>query len=173
MKRWTAGVALIWVSMLTIGTADAADDQAEKKRDPDAMFKKLDANGDGKVTKEEFSKFADALKDKLGADKADKIAQGMQGMFDRLDANKDGSLSADEFKGFGGGGFKGKGKGKPGAGNFNPEELKKKLQDLKANGGNPEEIRQKLQELFKDKNINPEDLKKKFEEFKKKKAGDN
>lgn len=170
MKRWIAGMALVGLCVFAGSDAGAADEQAEKQRDPAAIFQKLDANGDGKVTKEEFAKFADALKDKVGADKADKIAQGFQGMFDRLDANKDGSLSAEEFKGFGGG-FKGK--GRPGAGNFNPEELKKKLQDLKANGGNPEEIRQKLQELLKNKNINPEDFKKKLEELKKKKAGDN
>lgn len=172
MKRLIAGLSFVCLSIFTVGTADAADEQTEKKRDPDAMFKKLDTNGDGKVTKEEFAKFADTLKDKLGADKADKIAQGMQQMFERLDGNKDGSLSAEEFKSFGGG-FQGKGKGKAGAGNFNPEELKKKLQDLKANGGSPEEIRQKVQDLLKNKNINPEDLKKKFEDFKKKKAGDN
>jgi Ca2+-binding EF-hand superfamily protein len=169
MKRWIAGMALVGLCIFAGSDAGAADEQAEKQRDPAAIFKKLDANGDGKVTKEEFAKFGDALKDKIGADKADKVGQGM---FDRLDANKDGALSAEEFKGFGGG-FQGKGKGKPGAGKFNPEELKKKLQDLKANGGNPEEIRQKLQELLKNKNINPEELKKKFEEFKKKKAGDN
>lgn len=172
MKRLIAGMSLVCVCVFAVGTADAADEPAGKQRDPAAMFKKLDANGDGKVTKDEFAKFADAIKDKVGGDKADKIAQGTQQMFDRLDANKDGSLSADEFKSFGGG-FQGKGKGKPGAGKFNPEELKKKLQDLKANGGNPEEFRQKLQELFKNKNINPEELKKKLEEFKKKKAGDN
>jgi len=75
----------------------------------EGMFKRLDADSDGKVSKDEFKKLADAgpggkLKD--NPELLDRI-------FSRLDANGDGSISAEEFKKFGEG--KGKG-GKPGEG---------------------------------------------------------
>lgn len=46
---------------------------------PEEMFKRIDANGDGKITKEE-------------------APERMKEFFDRLDANKDGGLTIEEFK---------------------------------------------------------------------------
>lgn len=103
----------------------AADDETgagEKKPgkfggqlDRGKVFAKMDANGDGKVTKDEFKNFQEVVADKLKqAGKGGKL--GSQGgdfaakMFDRLDANKDGVLTKEEFEkgaGVGGkGGFK-------------------------------------------------------------------
>ena len=84
-----AGLALV-----VAGTSARADDEKKpaKKANPEALFKKLDANGDGKVSKEEFAKFGEnspKAKAKPGA--ADKI-------FSRLDAIGDGSISLEEFK---------------------------------------------------------------------------
>ena len=62
--------------------AIAAD---KPKKDPEAAFKKLDKNSDGKVSKEEF---AAGAKDAAKADKA----------FAKKDKNGDGSLSLEEFK---------------------------------------------------------------------------
>ena len=56
-----------------------------KAADPEAMFKKMDKNSDGKVSKEEFSAKA---KDAAKADKA----------FAKLDKDGDGSLTLEEFK---------------------------------------------------------------------------
>jgi Ca2+-binding EF-hand superfamily protein len=58
----------------------------EKKPDAAAQFKKLDANSDGKLSKEEFV-------GKRKADKADKAGK----TFAKKDKNKDGSLSLEEF----------------------------------------------------------------------------
>jgi Ca2+-binding EF-hand superfamily protein len=84
-----AGLALV-----IAGTAARAGDEQKpaKKGNPESLFKKLDANGDGKVSKEEFAKFAEnnpKAKEKPGA--TDKI-------FSKLDTNGDGSLSFEEFK---------------------------------------------------------------------------
>jgi len=56
------------------------------KADPEAVFKKMDKNSDGKLSKEEFSAKA---KD---AEKAGKV-------FAKKDKNGDGFLSLEEFKG--------------------------------------------------------------------------
>jgi ribosomal protein L29 len=188
MFRFLTGLAVLSFGLVTMSSAGAADEQASPKRDPDALFKKLDANGDGKLTKEEFAKFTEQMKGKLG-DRAEKLGKVFDGLFDRLDANKDNSLSLEEFKKIGGGlagpgGFKGK------FGNKNPEELKKKLEELRKNlgGGNAEEFKKKIQELKQNGNFdeirkqiqdaiqnnggNIEELKKKIEELRKKKAGE-
>jgi hypothetical protein len=83
-------LALAW-SLVSPGTAEAA--KAKKKGDPEAMFKKLDADNDGKLTKEEFAKIGEVGK-KPKAAKPKKIDQ----MFSKLDTNNDGSLSLEEFK---------------------------------------------------------------------------
>ncbi len=57
--------------------------------DPEAFFKKKDANGDGKVSKEEFLKGA-------------KDAAKAEAAFTAKDKDKDGSLTLEEFKTGGG-----------------------------------------------------------------------
>jgi Ca2+-binding EF-hand superfamily protein len=165
MTRFLVGLAALCLGVFVVASAGAADEQAQAQdqRNPEAIFKKLDANNDGKLSKDEFAKFADQIKDKLG-DKGAKFAELIGGSFDRLDANKDGSLSLEEFKnspfgGAGAGGFKGKfGK--------NPEDIKKKLEELKKNfgGGNAEDFKKKFEELKKKFGGNPEEIKKKVED---------
>lgn len=75
--------------------ANAADDAAKgekKKGDPEAMFKKMDADSDGKVSLEEFKNSPMGKKDPAKAEE----------MFKKKDANADGSLTADEMKAHGG-----------------------------------------------------------------------
>lgn len=74
MKKF---LALLAASSLALGAlAQTAVDPAAAQ----AAFKKADANGDGKLSKDE-------------AAKVPKIAS----MFDRLDQNKDGALDLAEF----------------------------------------------------------------------------
>lgn len=88
----------------TIYADDDGDKGKGKKRgafgDPEAAFKKLDANNDGKVSKEEFAKFRDNLPEKVKEKAKEKGGDGKLGekLFDLADTNKDGFLSLDEFK---------------------------------------------------------------------------
>jgi hypothetical protein len=63
----------------------------QPKVDPEAAFRKADANGDGKVTREEWNKFVEAMPKLRDNPRA-------ANLFNFLDANKDGSLSLAEFK---------------------------------------------------------------------------
>lgn len=113
--------ALIWATLaafvLATGSALAEDKPGQKKpgkgkfdgkgkgKPGEGMFKRLDANNDGKVNKDEFQKIADLGPGGKLKDNPELIGR----MFERLDTDADGSISADEFKKFG------DGKGKPGA----------------------------------------------------------
>lgn len=78
------------------------------KFDAESIFKKLDANSDGKLSKDEYMKFIDKIAEKAGdADKAAKMKDGAGKAFDK--AAENGTLSleaykkmqAERFKGFG------------------------------------------------------------------------
>lgn len=73
------------------GAAEGGKKPAEgaKKVDMDAVFKRKDANSDGKLSKEEF------LKGSKDAAKSEK-------QFSTKDKDKDGSLTLEEFKAVGG-----------------------------------------------------------------------
>jgi Ca2+-binding EF-hand superfamily protein len=61
--------------------------QEKKGKSPEEQFKALDANNDGKLSKEEFlSRTADDKKDKRGQ------------AFTRMDKNNDNFLSLEEYK---------------------------------------------------------------------------
>jgi hypothetical protein len=106
-----------------------ADDKTAKKGklagkvDKAKMFEQMDANKDGKLSKDEFKagleKMAEKLKEKAG-DKGGGKAAGMldkiaDKVFEKLDADKDGSISKEEFE----------------KGEFDPSNLK----DLRAKFG--------------------------------------
>jgi Ca2+-binding EF-hand superfamily protein len=61
----------------------------------EALFKKLDTNGDGTLSKEEFSKIAELHK-KSGEGKGN--GKHVEAMFNKLDANGDGKLTLEEFR---------------------------------------------------------------------------
>jgi Ca2+-binding EF-hand superfamily protein len=87
MKVTSILFALLVATSFSYGADEKKADKP--KADPEAMFKKADANGDGKVSKEEFLKGA--------KDAAKKEAQ-----FTAKDKDKDGSLSKEEFTAAGG-----------------------------------------------------------------------
>lgn len=64
--------------------AGPAGKDEKKPRDPDQIFKRLDANGDGKLSFEEF--------------KGQRPEERAKKAFARMDANKDDAISREEFK---------------------------------------------------------------------------
>jgi len=73
--------ALLLCGGITLKAADKAD---KPKADPEAAFKRKDANSDGKLSKEEFLKGA-------------KDATKSEAQFAAKDKDKDGSLTKEEF----------------------------------------------------------------------------
>lgn len=80
-------IALTLCALLLCGgiTLQAAEKGA--KRSPEEVFKKMDANADGKVSKEEYLASPAAKKDAAKAETA----------FAAKDKDKDGSLTKEEF----------------------------------------------------------------------------
>jgi Ca2+-binding EF-hand superfamily protein len=80
------------------------------KIDKAKLFARMDANGDGKLTREEFAQFAA----KVAEHHKDKGKSGKGGhadkLFDKIDANHDGVITLDEFEKFHAGGAKAKNK---------------------------------------------------------------
>jgi hypothetical protein len=73
-----------------------------KAADLEELFKKLDADNDGKLSKDEFKKIGDAAGQKVqiknspfGGAIRDAI---IEKLFEKLDADSDGMLTMDEFK---------------------------------------------------------------------------
>jgi Ca2+-binding EF-hand superfamily protein len=111
MSRKLFAAAL--VCLFCTATARADDAKADKKAakfDKAKLFEKMDADKDGKVTKDEYKKFFDGVVEKLkDAGKGEKIAGKLDGVaeksFEKIDADKDGKITKEEFEkaeGFGG-----------------------------------------------------------------------
>jgi hypothetical protein len=77
-------------------------DKLKGQRDPAALFQRLDVNGDGKISKDEFARFAEELREKAKEKGKGEKADGRiaDTLFQRLDTNHDGFLSLEEFKKF-------------------------------------------------------------------------
>lgn len=90
MKTILTLCAVTLCGAFTLQAADAGKPKkaGEGKRNPEEIFKKLDSNGDGAVTKDEY------LAGPRG--KQDPVAAAEQ--FKTLDKNNDGKLSLEEFK---------------------------------------------------------------------------
>jgi hypothetical protein len=67
-------------------------------KDPVSVFKRIDANPDGKVSKEEFTRLREQLSEK--AKTTSKNEQFTEKLFSHIDENKDGYITLDEFKKF-------------------------------------------------------------------------
>jgi Ca2+-binding EF-hand superfamily protein len=93
------GVAIAFGLLFVPSTAEAAKGQKKKGHDVNAMFEKLDADKDGKLSPSEFAKIKDFMKKKEGqtAKKPGKGDKVINALFAKLDTNKDGYLSKEEF----------------------------------------------------------------------------
>src|SRR5262245_1745249 len=91
MMRWLVALALL--AIVAVAPTDTwGDDLPSPEADPGVIFRRLDANGDGKISRDEFRAFlANAPRFKDQPELA-------RGLFDRLDTNRDGFLSLDEFR---------------------------------------------------------------------------
>lgn len=124
--------------IVSIGSfsAFAADDDPKKEEkkprptfggDPEARFKKMDTDSDGKVTKEEFKKSFG----KLGGLGKSKSGDMTDKLFDRMDTDKDGKITLDEYKKSQASLTRGLGNFGGANGKLDPERLKQLLERFK------------------------------------------
>jgi Ca2+-binding EF-hand superfamily protein len=66
-------------------------------KDVEGTFKKLDTDGDGKLTKKEFAKIADELKDTIGQDQVEPVRAYAEKLYDQLDPEGVG-ISLEQFR---------------------------------------------------------------------------
>ena len=111
-------LALTAALLLAAPVAFAEDEKKPEEKKPDAkaskidktkLFGTMDADGDGTVSKEEFTKGLEKMVEKMkekaedkggkGAKLLDKLGGQIGGkMFDKLDADSDGKLTKEEFE---------------------------------------------------------------------------
>jgi Ca2+-binding EF-hand superfamily protein len=82
--------------LLALAPAASAKPKAAKGDKLEAMFKKLDTNGDGVLSKEEFAKITELRHKKDGSAKGK--GKGVEALFTKLNASGDGKLTLDEFR---------------------------------------------------------------------------
>jgi Ca2+-binding EF-hand superfamily protein len=80
--------------LLTLTSEASARPKAAKGDKIEALFKKLDTNGDGVLSKEEFAKIAELRKNGEGKGKG----KGVELLFAKLDTKGDGKLTLEEFR---------------------------------------------------------------------------
>lgn len=86
MKKVLSMVLLAVISFGVTGFVNAADEKPKKKPDAAARFKKMDKDGDGKLSLEEF----------IGKREGEK-KEAAEKVFNRKDKDSDGSLTVEEF----------------------------------------------------------------------------
>jgi Ca2+-binding EF-hand superfamily protein len=91
MARLLGTLVTMLVLVLVLGSAGAQDTPKKGKLDVDAIFKKLDTNNDGYLSKDEFLKLAERFKDK------DKAREKLTMAFEKFDTDKMG-LTKNQFR---------------------------------------------------------------------------
>lgn len=98
MKAWKMVLAVA-LAVAFCSTGMAQDEKKGKRgqqASPEDTFKKMDSNSDGKVTKEELTKWVDSNERMKKA--AENDAEFVTKMFERMDGNKDGNVTLEEYK---------------------------------------------------------------------------
>jgi Ca2+-binding EF-hand superfamily protein len=83
--------------LLAAGPNATAGGKKAKGDKVEAMFKKLDTDGDGSLSKDEFAKITELHK-KSDAAKGKGKGKHVDQLFSKLDADGDGKLTLDEFR---------------------------------------------------------------------------
>ncbi len=100
MNRFLTFAVACGFALSLTATAGAAEEKKKKKKAPGpdlaAIFAKLDANSDKKVSKDEFNAFHGLVEKKEGKEPKGLVAARGE-WFKKLDANNDGSLTVEEF----------------------------------------------------------------------------
>jgi Ca2+-binding EF-hand superfamily protein len=92
-----ACIVIAFLMALAGAEAGQQDKKSRRKMDPDVLFKKLDTNKDGRVSREEFLKLAAKIQERLGPEKGAQIAERLGQMFDQYDTDKKG-LTLQQFR---------------------------------------------------------------------------
>lgn len=99
MGKYT--LVLIMAAATAFGISALAEEGAGGKhkkgegRNPDAIFAKMDANSDGKVSKDEFVAAQEARAKKSGHEMK---KEDIEARFAKIDTDKDGLLTKEELK---------------------------------------------------------------------------
>ena len=104
MKHCIQTLGILAIASSFAIAQDAPKKEGGKKRDPEAVFKKIDTDGNGSLSLDEFKASPMGRKNEERATK----------MFGKMDADSDGSVTLDEFKAKAGKGGRGGKRGKKG-----------------------------------------------------------
>lgn len=97
MRKFLCAAAVLSSFGLALAAVDAGGDAQKKgknrfRNDPEAAFKKLDANSDGKLSKDELMKVADKQ-----IELANRMKENLGKAYDKAAAGSDG-LTLDQYK---------------------------------------------------------------------------
>jgi hypothetical protein len=92
MKHIVGLTAMLLAALTLLGALSAGDD-GKKGKEIDVIFGKLDANRDGRLSKDEFLKVAEKFRDK------EKARKHLGLTYDKLDPDQKG-LSREQFRAF-------------------------------------------------------------------------
>ena len=95
MKAWKLVLAVV-LAFTFSATSMAQDEKKNKRASDEDTFKKMDADSDGKVTKDELEKWVKG--NERMAKRAEQDSEFVSKMFTSMDGDKDGKVTLAEYK---------------------------------------------------------------------------